>query len=151
MRQGSRKTHFSITKHLRPQMTIFSTVIPILMYLSTCFFCIHVLFCIKCRCCQQRKSGVMQLCLVYDTISQTITSQNDFPQLDVALQLTFASAWNCGIRSCQNHRTMLHCNTWLQALNIVTMFCFLLILVLFDFCFTALRHILGHFGRGQLT
>ena len=21
----------------------------------------------------------------------------------------------------------------------------------FDFCFTALRHILGHFGRGQLT
>ena len=24
-------------------------------------------------------------------------------------------------------------------------------LVWFDFCFTALRHILGHFGRGQLT
>ena len=23
--------------------------------------------------------------------------------------------------------------------------------VWFDFCFTALRHILGHFGRGQLT
>ena len=21
----------------------------------------------------------------------------------------------------------------------------------FDFCFTALQHILGHFGRGQLT
>ena len=21
----------------------------------------------------------------------------------------------------------------------------------FDFCFTAIRHILGHFGRGQLT
>ena len=25
------------------------------------------------------------------------------------------------------------------------------LLVWFDFCFTALRHILGHFGRGQLT
>ena len=25
------------------------------------------------------------------------------------------------------------------------------ILVWFDFCFTALRHILGHFRRGQLT
>ena len=24
-------------------------------------------------------------------------------------------------------------------------------LVWFDFCFTALQHILGHFGRGQLT
>ena len=24
-------------------------------------------------------------------------------------------------------------------------------LIWFDFCFTALRHILGHFGRGQLT
>ena len=27
----------------------------------------------------------------------------------------------------------------------------LYILVWFDFCFTALRHILGHVGRGQLT
>ena len=27
----------------------------------------------------------------------------------------------------------------------------LLYMVLFDFCFMALRHILGHFGRGQLT
>ena len=25
------------------------------------------------------------------------------------------------------------------------------VLVWFDFCFTALQHILGHFGRGQLT
>ena len=90
------------------------------------FFCINVLFCIKGSCCQQRKSVVMQLCLVYDSISQKILSQNDFPQLDVAFQLTFASAWNSGIRSCQNHMTMLHSNTWLQALNIVAMFCFLL-------------------------
>ena len=26
-----------------------------------------------------------------------------------------------------------------------------LVLVWFDFCFTALQHILGHFGHGQLT
>ena len=31
-----------------------------------------------------------------------------------------------GIRSCQNHTSMLHNNTWLQALNIKTMFYFLL-------------------------
>ena len=30
-------------------------------------------------------------------------------------------------------------------------FMFGLGLVWFDFCFTALQHILGHFGRGQLT
>ena len=30
-------------------------------------------------------------------------------------------------------------------------FFFFFFLVWFDFCFTALRHILGNFGRGQLT
>ena len=28
---------------------------------------------------------------------------------------------------------------------------FLYIVIWFEFCFTALQHILGHFGRGQLT
>ena len=27
----------------------------------------------------------------------------------------------------------------------------IVVLVWFDFCLTALQHILGHFGRGQLT
>ena len=41
-----------------------------------CFFCINVLFCIQGRCCQQRKSGVMQLCPVYSTcISQNIVTK----------------------------------------------------------------------------
>ena len=31
----------------------------------------------------------------------------DFIQLDIALQLTFASAYESGIMSCQNHMTML--------------------------------------------
>ena len=124
MRQWSRKTHFFEHKQLHtPNVNI-----PIL---QTCtyphaFFCRNVLFCIKGRCCQQRKSDVMQLCLVYDSILQNILSQNDFPQFDVAFQLTFASAYNSDIRSCQNHMTMLHSNTWLQALNVVTMFYFLL-------------------------
>ena len=55
--------HFSAIKHLHPQMTVFSTVMPILMYLSVHAFSvfINVLFCIKDKRCQQRKTDVMQL------------------------------------------------------------------------------------------
>ena len=58
---------------------------------------------IKGRRCQQRKSDVMNY--VYDSISQSILSQNDLTQMDVA---------------CQNHMTLLYNNSWLQVLNIVT-------------------------------
>ena len=70
----------------------------------------------------------MQLrCLIYDQYFAEYTVQKfDFIQLDAALQLTFASAYKYGLMSCQNHMPMLHNKTWLQALNIVTMFCFLL-------------------------
>ena len=46
----------------------------------------------------------------------------------------------------------LHCPTnILQHINPFIPSILFLVLVWFDFCFTALRHILGHFGRGQLT
>ena len=71
----------------------------------------------------------------------------------LTLKCTASSAWMHCKEKKQKNQLAVKCMTRRSALLKLIFrknYC-VTFMVWFDFCFTALRHILGHFGRGQLT